>query len=116
MRVLQRHPCPDQGGDWVWNLGGDADRCSCPKISRTLYRLPEVLAADPSATVYIVEGEKDVDRLWDLGLVATCNSGGAGQWESRYAEWLTGLTVVILPDNDDLGSRHAEQVAQSLHG
>ena len=70
----------------------------------------------PSATVYIVEGEKDVDRLWDLGLVATCNNGGAGQWESRYAEWLTGRTVVILPDNDELGSRHAAQVAQSLHG
>src|SRR5215210_3405001 len=55
---------PDGRGGWVWNLDG---------VRRVLYRLPELLDADPAAPVYIVEGEKDTDRLASLGLVATTN-------------------------------------------
>lgn len=46
------------------------------------YRLPELVAAPLSSAIYIVEGEKDADRLAALGLVATCNAGGAGKWKS----------------------------------
>src|SRR6266540_381329 len=45
---------PDGKGGWVWNLQG---------VRRVLYGLPELIAADPDAIVWIVEGEKDVDRL-----------------------------------------------------
>ena len=41
---------------------------------------PEVLAAD---TVFVVEGEKDADNLAALGLVATCNTGGASAMRAR---------------------------------
>ena len=55
---------PDGKGGWKWDLQG---------VRRVLYRLPELMAADPSRPVFIVEGEKDADRLWDEGLVATTN-------------------------------------------
>lgn len=97
---------PDGKGGWIWNLDG---------VKRVLYRLPEVLeAVESSKTVFVVEGEKDVESLEKLGLVATTNPGGAGKWLPEFSEYLKGADVVILPDNDDTGRKHAEQVAMSL--
>jgi putative DNA primase/helicase len=101
----QRHQGPD--GKWVYNLEG---------VRRVLYRLPELLASPPEMPVFIVEGEKDVERLTAEGLVATCNPGGAGKWRSEYNSALEGRNVVLLPDNDDVGQRHARAVAASLAG
>ncbi len=98
---------PDGNGGWIWNLEG---------VRRVLYRLPELLAADPSATVFLVEGEKDVDRLRAGGLVATCSPMGAGKWRREYAETLAGRNVVIIPDNDQPGRGHAQAEEQSLRG
>jgi len=101
-RFLQRRP--DGDGGWAWNLRG---------VPRVLYRLPE-LQADREATVCIVEGEKDADRLAREGLVATTNSGGAGKWRREYTDLLRGREVAIIPDNDEPGRRHAHGVAHSL--
>jgi hypothetical protein len=99
---------PDGRGGHVWNLKG---------LRRVLYRFPEVLrAVKEGRTVYVVEGEKDADNLARLGLVATTNPCGAGKWTAKYSEVLRGARVVILPDNDRPGRRHAEKVAASLHG
>ncbi len=46
-----RRPDPGKKSAWIWNLDG---------VQRVPYRLPEVLAAD---TIFVVEGEKDADRL-----------------------------------------------------
>lgn len=79
---------------------------------RVPYRLPEVLAADPAAPVFVTEGEKDADALAALGLVATTSQGGAGQarqWEADgFAVALAGRTVALVPDNDRDGRRFAE--------
>ena len=96
----------DGNGGWVWNL--DDTR-------RVLYRLPQLIVADPTETVYIVEGEKDADRLAALGLVTTTNPGGARRWRSEYGDHLKGRRVIIPPDNDEPGRSHAEDVAASLH-
>jgi hypothetical protein len=96
---------PDGKGGWENNLKG---------VRRVLYRLPELLEADPSATVYVCEGEKDADALRNLGMVATTNAGGAGKWRHEYNEPLRGRNVVILPDNDEPGRQHEEQVSNSL--
>lgn len=98
---------PGSAGSRIYNL---------KDIPRILYRLPELLAANPKATVFIVEGEKDADRLHTIGLIATCNPGGARKWRSEYNAHLTGRDVVILPDNDTPGLQHAEMVARHLHG
>jgi len=63
-----------------------------------------------------VEGEKDVESLQALGVVATTNPGGAGKWRTEFNEHLRGRRAIILPDNDAAGRRHAEAVAGSLHG
>ena len=101
---------PDGNGNWIWNLEG---------VARVLYRLPELLGADPARPVYIPEGEKDVETLRVLGFVATCNPGGSGKWELLAPganEHLRGRDVVIIPDNDGPGEAHAEQVAEALQG
>ena len=47
--------------------------------------------------MYIPEGEKDVLSLVRLGLVATCNPGGAGKWRDEYSARLQGADLILLP-------------------
>lgn len=101
----QRQPNPKRGEKW--SLDG---------IVPVLYHLPFILTADPSRPVFVVEGEKDVENLDVAGRLATCNPMGAGKWRDSYSDTLRGRHVVILPDNDQVGRDHAQQVAQSLHG
>jgi len=99
---------PDGNGGWVWNLRG---------VPRVLYRLPELAAAHPDAPTFICEGEKDCDALAGIGLVATTCPQGAGKWAKLADDSaLHGRHVVIIPDADTPGRRHAEDVASRLHG
>ncbi len=75
------------------------------------YRLPDFLSHE---TVYIVEGEKDVDALWALGIPATTNPMGAGKWRDDFGSYFREKQVVIVPDNDASGTEHTRQVAVSL--
>jgi len=99
---------PDGHGGWIWNLTG---------IEPVLYKLPEVSGA---GRVLVLEGEKDVETASRLGLpdgwASTCNPMGAGKWRESYTDALNGKHVVILPDADAPGEKHAVQVAQSLQG
>jgi len=104
----QRHPDLTTADGWAWNMKG---------VNRVLYRLPEVLKATAEGrAVFCVEGEKDADTLAGLGLCATCNAGGAGKWEDGYTATLKGAKVVILPDKDAPGRRHAAMVQAALTG
>jgi len=105
-KFVQRRP--DGNGGWIWNTKG---------VRRVLYRLPAVIAAvDEGRTVHLVEGEKDAGNLADLGLTATTNPGGAGKWTEDYTNALRGARIVILPDNDTAGRKHAQNVARALDG
>ena len=64
--------------------------------------------------VFILEGEKDVERAWQNGLQATCNVGGAGKWRDGLNASLTGRQVCIAPDDDPAGEDHARAVQASL--
>lgn len=97
---------PDGKGDYIWNLKG---------IRRVLYRLPELIAG--KNPVFICEGEKDVDNLRLLRLTVTCCPMGAEKWKSQekeYNPFLKGRDIFIIPDNDEEGERHLDQVARSL--
>lgn len=96
----QRRPQPD--GRWAYNLDG---------VDRVPYRLPDLLAANE---VIVVEGEKDADRLASLGFAATCNMGGAGNWRHEWGPRFAGKRVVIVPDNDDAGRKHAADIERSV--
>ena len=102
---------PKSGGGWEWKVKG---------VRQVPYRLDLLAKADPSEMVFVDEGEKDVDRLIELDLLATCNAGGATKgrckWKESHSECLAGRRVVILPDNDNVGRKHAQKVAMSLHG
>jgi hypothetical protein len=95
---------PDGNGGWLHNLDG---------VRVVPYRLPELAKAD---RVFVTEGEKDVDTLVALGLVATCNHGGAGKWRTEHTSALVAAAVpevVVLHDNDAAGEAHQRSVATS---
>lgn len=94
---------PDGNGKWIWKL---EDR-------RVLYRLPELLKF-PDASVFVCEGEKDADRIAQLGCCAT--TVAAGKWTAECVAGLAGRDVVILEDNDEAGRTKALAAAQALNG
>jgi len=99
---------PDGNGGWNWKLGD---------VRRVPFKLPELIEAVAAEhPVFIVEGEKDVLTLNALGVVATCNSGGSSRWRSEYSEYLRGADVVLIPDNDNPGWEHVNQIGAQLHG
>jgi len=96
------------GDGWAYGMGG---------ANPTIYNLPKVIdAVNKGELVFVVEGEKDADNMAKVGLTATTNPFGAGKWHAEYSNYLKNADVVIIPDNDAVGRRHAEQVAQSLVG
>lgn len=101
---------PDGNGGWKWSTKG---------VRQVPYRLPELLDAlkrNPRRPVFVVEGEKDVEALTKLDVVATCNAGGSGKWTAEHSEHLRGADIVILPDNDESGRDHARKAAATLFG
>lgn len=97
---------PDGNGNWVYSLEG---------VEPVLYRLPEVIEAVAlGKLIHIVEGEKDADALVEAGLVATTAPMGAGKWKESYSKVFSNAAVAILPDNDEPGQKHAEQIAKEL--
>jgi hypothetical protein len=99
---------PDGHGSWIWNLRD---------TRRVPYLLPELLKAIAAGeTIYIPEGEKDVDNLRAIGLAATTSPGGIKKWRHEYSEFLRGADVVVLPDNHSEGREHGNQVIASLRG
>jgi len=97
---------PDGNGGWAWNLNG---------VPRVLYGLPAIKASG-TRRVLVVEGEKDCEALKRFGFIATTNSGGAGKWSPEHSKALRGRHVVVLPDDDEPGRKHAEAIAQGLAG
>lgn len=100
---------PDGNGGWIWNL---------KNIERIPYRLDRLVDV---TDIWIVEGEKDADRLAGHGFNSTCNAGGAGKWADSLTERLVKVGAqrgYIIPDHDQTGRDHAQQVARSCasHG
>lgn len=97
---------PNGHGGWEYSLG------DVPKV---LYNLPAVLDASKNGgVVWVVEGEKDANRLIDMGVVATTMPGGAGKWLDIHTDSLVGAVVEIVADNDEVGKRHATEVLGRL--
>jgi hypothetical protein len=104
----RKRPDPDHAGEWIWNSAG------VPIVS---YRLPQVTEAVANQRpILIVEGEAKADLLWSWNVVATCCAGGAGKWKAAHSEFLPGADVVLVPDADDAGAKHIQQVGAALNG
>ncbi len=100
----QRHKNGE--GNWVWSTEG---------VQKVLYHLPEIIKIQDE-TIYLVEGEKDADSLWDWGCIATTNAGGANNWSSEFSKYLIGKKVVLIPHRDSPGREYSKTVARSLEG
>ncbi|WP_019629595.1 AAA family ATPase [Actinomadura atramentaria] len=88
---------------------------------KVLYNLPQVRRAVAAGeTVYIVEGEKDVESARKMGQVATTNHEGASKdsqstkWLPEYTQQLAGVHAVIIADHDEAGLAHARAVYKAL--
>lgn len=94
--------------DGEWKL----KRPEKPAEGWPLYWLPAA-GASPNEPVFVVEGEKDVDSLISLGLVAF-TSGGANTVDD--ADWtpLRGRRVILWPDNDAAGCKYMDRVQAKL--
>lgn len=104
----QRVPDPGAKSGYRWSIKG---------VRKLIYRLPQVVAAIAAGqTVYVVEGEKDADRLATLGLCATTAPMGADKWLPDHSQLLQDALVCILPDHDEPGHKHGLKVAEGLHG
>ena len=103
----QRRPTGSER--WAWNLKG---------VRLVLYRLDQLATLRP-ARLFLVEGEKDVDRLVALELPATTSPMGAGKWRSEYTAQLAACgtaEVILTPDHDGPGRQHMEAAGRSLTG
>jgi Protein of unknown function (DUF3631) len=99
---------PDGRGGWKKGLGNDIN-------SKILYRKDEVTKAIADGRIVAcVEGEKDANNLWALGIAATCNAHGASEpgkrpkWTKVHSEQLAGANIVVFNDNDAAGYEHAD--------
>ncbi len=95
-----------------WHKGyGNIKRENIP-----IYKYQEIkLAIARGEPIFVGEGESCADALWELGLAATTNIGGAGKWLASHTEDLAGTQLVILsPDRDKPGVKHMEEIARQL--
>lgn len=93
-----------ENGKTVWNLQG---------VTPLPYNLAE-LVAHPKRPIFLTEGEKDVENLKKLGLLASCNSGGAKKWQPQLNEYFRGRKLIVVPDNDEPGRNHAKVLIEQL--
>ena len=100
----------DITGKEVWNWDG---------IKQVPYRWPDI--KDQRAIIF-VEGEKDVDNLHDIGLIATTIAGGSNAWspllkkQSDFPEkYFSGFDqAFIIPDNDESGKKFAQETGEHI--
>lgn len=99
---LQRRP--DGSGGWFGRVSD---------VAKVPYRLADF---DQHAhdLLFVTEGEKDADRLTDLGFRAT--TVASGLWTADAVRELAGYDVFVLEDNDQAGREKAEKAAAALHG
>jgi hypothetical protein len=104
----QRRPNPNKPGKWIPNIEG---------VTVVPYRLPELIEAIGNKRyILIVEGEAKVDLLWSWNISATCCAGGSKKWKPEHSEFLRGVDVIVLPDNDGPGWEHVNVVGAALSG
>lgn len=131
-RYMQRRPYKD---GWIWGLqAGEYGRRRGDKhfwkakedktydevvtvddAERFLYRREDVAREKANAGLVILnEGEKDAETVFSFGVTATTNAGGAKFWQASFDDELAGLTVIIMPDNDEAGYNRAQARAAGL--
>jgi len=103
-----------RNGTWAPSLQG---------TETVLYNWPQVdRAIKDGRTIWIVEGEKDVENFMFAGpYIATCNPGGADNGTGRkftpnmIAALEDATSIAICIDNDQPGEQHARYLYNALN-
>jgi AAA domain len=67
--------------------------------------------------LFVVEGEKCVERLRELGAVAVSgDTGDSSKWLPNHAGLLRNLNVILWPDSDKVGEKYIANAARCLEG
>jgi 5S rRNA maturation endonuclease (ribonuclease M5) len=104
-RFTQRRPTKD---GYIYTVKG---------VKPMLFNARVLQYAD---TVLITEGEKDAVAVTDLGMkgrsgiAVGTTSGGSESWDVSLTKELLSRRVVILPDDDESGTRYADAIEASL--
>ena len=96
---------------FTYGLGRDTPRKSYKAIYGSVKALKKAISED--RTIFIPEGEKDVDSLTKRGYTAF-TYGGVNDWQSVFANVVRGANVVILADNDKPGLTVANNIMNDI--
>ncbi len=95
---------------WYYDAKGTKSYKKPPDCNN-LYNLDLLAAAEPSQTLYIVEGEKCADIMTRSGFLATTSNTGAGGKiafsDTDQAMLEKFPSKVVIPDNDEPGEKYA---------
>jgi hypothetical protein len=110
--------CPQPFAQWVpdssmrfgkkWGLPGT--------VRRVLYNLSKVIeAAKAGRRIFLMEGEKDADRMRrdfpDEVATSAVSGAGKSKWRLEYCRYFKGASeVIIVADCDKAGLEYAEEV------
>ena len=91
------------GEGWVWGA---------PPKPWPLYNRDSIGTTE--GPIVVVEGEKCVEALRGIGIVAVTSACGAGK--GKHSDWtpLASRECVLWPDNDEPGARHMDEIAEIL--
>jgi hypothetical protein len=79
------------------------------------YRLFDLLALRRASNIRVVEGERDAENLWRIGLPATSMFGTATAASHHdWQEALAGQNVVVINDADYGGLSRARDIVRSI--
>lgn len=104
-------------GRWYFGQGEWKGR------EKPLYRQDEAVnELRLGGKVFVVEGERDADALWDVGCIAVCNPDGAGSFRGHQAQTLVdamregepAAELTVVADDDAKGIAHAKAVRRML--
>ncbi|MDE3055573.1 MAG: AAA family ATPase [Verrucomicrobiota bacterium] len=96
----------DGNGQVVPNLQG---------CRRVLYSLPEVIKGIiDGKQIFLVEGEKDADKLSGYGLITTTSSESL-KWTEDFTIMLTDADVILLFDMDETGIKRKDLLCDHLY-
>lgn len=95
--------------------GAEREVFDLPRVELVPFQLSHWFTrANSEIPLFVVEGERKVMALESLGFYATCNNGGSCNWTNEHGKWCASKRVIIIPDNDEPGFRHAQHVAGNL--
>lgn len=112
--IVLRTDRPD--GKSIFQYHQRADGSIVPGGCAEPWPLLNRAAIRTDSRVIVVEGEKCVEALHGVGIIATTAPGGAGKGKAEHTDWspLAGKTAYLWPDNDEGGIAYMQDVAAIL--